>query len=340
MVPPRSILVIKPSSFGDVVHTLPAAARLKAAWPATHLTWVINPEWAPLLKGNGFVDEILPFPRANFRGGRGTFEFLRWSRAQLAPRRPELVIDYQGLFRSAWIGLASRGKRFIGMADAREGASWFYDRAVAMPTGVPHAVERYQAVTEAVLREYGAEASGGRPVPTGSLLPEGEEPGSGKGRLSEPFILVHPFARGRGKSLSPEQLERLCTGLAGRPVVIVGRQGDQQVPTLPGNVVNLLDQTTLGELISLIRRAAGVVTVDSGPSHLAALLDRPMVAIHTWSDPRRVGPYRPDAWVWRNGTLLQTRDLPTASRHFFDTPPPVSLTGENVDAIARLATSF
>lgn len=81
------------------------------------------------------------------------------------------------------------------------------------------------------------------------------------------------------------------------------------------NVVDLLNRTTLPELIFTIRRAAFVVSVDSGPMHIAAALTPQLVSIHTWSDPAKVGPYRPDAWIWRNSALFQQRDCADAAQH-------------------------
>ena len=76
-----------------------------------------------------------------------------------------------------------------------------------------------------------------------------------------------------------------------------------------GKVENLLNRTTLLELIWLIRRAQWVVSVDSGPMHMAAALTANLLSIHTWSDPRLVGPYQAEAWVWKGGELFQMKDV-------------------------------
>ena len=103
---PRSVLVVKPSSLGDVVHTLPAVSLLKRAWPETRLRWIVNPEWAPLLEGNPDVDEIILFPRRELSGS--FTKQLRWLRATGKACRSDLVLDFQGLLRSAimvkWFG--------------------------------------------------------------------------------------------------------------------------------------------------------------------------------------------------------------------------------------------
>jgi ADP-heptose:LPS heptosyltransferase len=78
--------------------------------------------------------------------------------------------------------------------------------------------------------------------------------------------------------------------------------------------VNLANQTTLLQLIWLIRGARFTISVDSGPMHIAAAISSRLISIHTWSDPRRVGPYNSEAWIWKNGALLQVHELPEAGR--------------------------
>jgi ADP-heptose:LPS heptosyltransferase len=128
---------------------------------------------------------------------------------------------------------------------------------------------------------------------------------------SIPFVLLHPFARGRRKSLSDLAVEEFCRALAPVRVVLVGLT-KREMPA-PDNCVNLLNHTTLLQLIWLIRRASFTVSVDSGPMHIAAALSDRLISIHAWSDPRKVGPYNPAAWIWKNGELLRVCDLPAPS---------------------------
>ena len=106
----RSILIVKPSSLGDIVHTLPAVAAIKAHWPGAHLRWIVNPEWAPLLEGNPHVDEVVIFPRRDFRGVRGLMRIAPWARALRERINADLVLDFQGLLRSALIAKLCRGE--------------------------------------------------------------------------------------------------------------------------------------------------------------------------------------------------------------------------------------
>lgn len=296
----RSILIIKPSSLGDVVHTLPAAALLRDAHPEADITWVINPEWAPLLRGNKSVDHVHIFPR----GGLGSFgmskHLLPWLR-EVGRLRPDVAFDFQGLLRSALIGKMSHPRSFYGMNDAREGAHLFYQQTAPVDRNA-HAVERYLSL----VATFGVPIQRPLrfPLPTGDRVQPFDE--------DEPFVLFHPFARGRNKSLSDLAVEEFCRALAPRRVVIVGRT-KRDLP-VPDNCVNLLNHTTILQLIWLVRRARFTVSVDSGPMHIAAALSDRLISIHTWSDPRKVGPYNQDAWVWKNGDLRRVRDLPLPAR--------------------------
>lgn len=337
---PRSIFVLKPSSLGDVVHTLPAVARLKGAWPAAKITWLVNSEWAPLLVGNPDVHEILPFPRQEFRGPAGWRRWYPWMRSHVLGRRPDLALDFQGLLRTALIGRLSRPRRLLGLSDAREGAPFFYHQSIPPPVTRLHAVDRYLALADAVI---GPGASPGQGSPLLFPLPAGEPlEAADANLLAANYILLHPFARGAAKSLSIDLVQAFCERLHPRQVVLAGRApASMAIPALPGTV-NLLNRTSLPQLIWLLRRAAFVISVDSGPMHLAAALGRPLVAIHTWSDPRRVGPYRPEAWVCKHGRLRQVGEmLGREDEAFFQAPGageiPLSL--PQINAICALANA-
>jgi ADP-heptose:LPS heptosyltransferase len=296
----RSILIIKPSSLGDIVHTLPAAALLRDAYPQTSITWVINPEWAPLLRGNRSVNHLHIFPRGDLGGFGMATRLLPWMR-KTGKLQPDIALDFQGLLRSALIGRTSHPRDFYGMSDAREGATRFYDH-IAQVDRSRHAVERYLTLVE----KFGVTVQRPLrfPLPTGDAIQRFDD--------DVPYVLLHPFARGRRKSLSDLAVESFCRAFAPYRVVLVGRT-KREIPA-PDNCLNLLNHTNILQLIWLIRRARFTISVDSGPMHIAAALSDRLISIHTWSDPRKVGPYNQDAWVWQNGELHQVRDLPAPSR--------------------------
>jgi len=290
-----SILIIKPSSLGDVVHTLPAVAAIREAYPAASITWVINPEWAPLLRGNQDVNHVHLFPRKDLSGLGASTSLLPWLK-QTRKLRPDLALDFQGLLRSAIIGRVSGAKRLIGMSDGREGSRLFY-HSTAKVNRREHAFERYLKLAEAAGEKIGEALRS--PIPSGDPLPRFDD--------YPPFILLHPFSRGNSKSLSSAVIEEMCRAFAPSRVVVVGRSQRKINP--PENCVELTNQTTLLQLVRLIRLARFIISVDSGPMHIAAAVTDRLLSIHTWTDPSRVGPYNPDAWVWKHGNIVRVADL-------------------------------
>jgi heptosyltransferase I len=291
----NSILVIKPSSLGDIVHTLPAVAAIHDAHPTAKITWVMNPEFTPLLRGNPDVDHIHGFPRRDFSGLGAPVKFGPWFK-ETRKLKPDLALDFQGLLRSAFIARASGAKQVFGMSDGREGSRFFYSKT-AKVNKREHAVERYLKLAELAGAKVGEALR--CPLPTGDPLPRFDE--------YPPFILLHPFARGSGKSLANKLIEEICIAFAPTRVVVVGKTGRQI--DVAENCVELTNQTSLLQLVRLIRVAKFVISVDSGPMHIAAAVNDRLLSIHTWTNPRRVGPYNPDAWIWKHGTIARVSEL-------------------------------
>jgi len=216
----------------------------------------------------------------------------------------------------------SGAREFWGMSDGREGSRLFYHR-VAKVDRHAHAVERYLKLAEA----FGATIKEPIrfPLPTGDELPRFDP--------YPPFMVLHPFARGARKSLSNDVIDAFCLAFAPTRVVLVGKTTRRLNP--PANCVNLANQTTLLQLIWLIRAAKFTISVDSGPMHIAAAISPRLVSIHTWSDPRRVGPYDPEAWIWRRGELVRASDLPEKGK----LKRGRAFTEADVRAVADLAIS-
>jgi heptosyltransferase-1 len=282
------------------VHTLPAVAAIHDANPQAAITWVINPEWATLLRGNPDVDHVHIFPRGEFRALNAPRTLWPWLK-KTRSLRPDVALDFQGLFRSALIGKVSGAREFWGMSDGREGSRLFY-RRVAKVDRRAHAVDRYLKLAEAFGVAIPEQLR--FPLPSGDPLPRFDP--------FPPFVLLHPFARGAGKSLRKSVVEEFCRAFDPVRVVIVGKSSRRI--SVPENCVNLLNQTTLLQMIWLIRAARFVISVDSGPMHIAAAVTSRLVSIHTWSDPRRVGPYNSEAWVWKNGQLLRAGEIPSDAK--------------------------
>jgi heptosyltransferase-1 len=308
---PASVLVVKPSSLGDIVHTLPAVHYLKTTFQDAEFSWITNTEWMPLLEQNTDLTTIIPFPREEFKSPGGVFKFFRWCRG-LAGLKPDLVLDFQGLFRSAWISRSTKGKSVLGLSDSREASRFFYDKRALVHSG-QHSVDRYLALA----RLAGANTSGliQFPLPQGKAVPLLE--------LPERYVVLHPFARGAGKSLSAGEIFEFTRLVAPVPVVVVGRSDEQF--TIDQKGISLVNKTDLPELIWLLRRSSFIVSVDSGPMHIGAAITSELLSIHLWSNPGSVGPYNPDAWIWKDRRIYQVSSIPAGeSGAGFDERPDIA----------------
>lgn len=300
-----SAFIIKPSSLGDIVHALPAVHLIKKAHPHLEMRWLCNPEWMPLLEGNPDLLEVLPFPRQKFRGAGGIARFLLWSRKlnRLERAKPEIALDFQGLLRSAMVAQARGSDTIVGMSDAREGASYLFKHIVPV-NAKAHAIDRCLEIP----RYLGIETD------ENSLklpLPSGRKPVVEGIDIPSKFILVHPYSRGSGKSMPFEALQTLCDCLAPHPVLLVGR-AENATPVVGKHIISLVNKTDLSELLWLVHHTGVCLSVDSGPMHIAAAAGVPTLGVHTWSDPRMVGPYQNTAWAWKAGRIAQRRDFSDA----------------------------
>jgi ADP-heptose:LPS heptosyltransferase len=304
---------------GDVVHALPVASAIRAAWPQTHLTWVCDERWAPLLEGNPAISKIHTFPRRDFRGVGGFLRARHWYR-DLREIGADTALDLQGLLRSGLMARSSGAQRTFGLSDAREGAGFFHTDRIPVPKN-EHAVLRCLRCLPAM--EIPVPGKLEWPLPA-HPLPESFPAG-------EPFLALHPTSRGAGKSLDAaslaafaETFQKNCRA----KIALLGAEGGPPI----GGAIDLRGKTSLGELTALLRAARFVVSVDSGPMHIAAALGTPLLSIHTWSDPRLVGPFSENAWIWQGGGIRK--------QNIAEAPPPEKpFTPDSARAVAEFAAA-
>jgi len=145
------ILLVKPSSLGDVVHALPVLHGLRRRYPEARIDWLIGSAFAPLLTGHPALTNLILFDRREFgsmmRRPGVAIEFVRFL-GRLRRTHYELVIDLQGLFRSGFMTWMTRAPVRIGFRDAREGARWFYTHHLPIAPANTHAVDRNYAVAD------------------------------------------------------------------------------------------------------------------------------------------------------------------------------------------------
>jgi lipopolysaccharide heptosyltransferase I len=324
------ILIIKPSAVGDVVHTLPVLDKLRRRYPEARIDWLLTPENAQIVRGHLGVSNILLFARRDFaKDGKrlGAVASLVRLLREIRRTRYEMVIDLHGQMRSALFALASgapvrvgfdrpigrgassfQGRRLgnipeRGWAGAREGSWLAYTHRIGIRTLEVHAVERYLWVGE--LLGFDTEA----PVfelPV-SAVAVGRVAALLAPRMSvgQRLAVLVPGTMWETKHWTAEGFAGVARRLneGGFAPIIIGTKEEQGLnhsihARAPGSV-DFTGQTTLGDVVALMRRAAVVVTNDSGAMHIAAALGKPAVSIFGPTNPVQVGPYRQPGSVVR-----------------------------------------
>ncbi len=300
------ILILKPSSLGNVIQALPVLRLLKRHLPAAEIFWWIDSNLAPLLEGDPDLAGVVRFERQRWAAPRHWPEMLRsirWMREQ----NFDWVIDLQCLARSGAFAWLANGKFLIGLDEIREGARGFYDVAVRRASFHTHAVDWYlavlprlgvpihknfqwlperPAVAAEVKRKWPAEPSVGVQA---SACPDGAR-----------WIVLQPGARWANKRWPAENFAELvrllATDFPDRRFAILGGVEDQPLGekisrAAPARCLNLCGETSLPEMVEWLRLCELMVTNDTGPMHAAAALGKPLVALFGPTEPRRTGPY-------------------------------------------------
>lgn len=287
----KHILLIKPSSLGDIVHTLPVVAALKQQWPQAHLTWCVKRQWAGVVERAEGVDRVWPMD----------FTVAGWARSVPALRQQpfDLVIDLQGLLRSALLGWLTGCRDRVGFANGREGSPWFYSRRVTVPAPEMHAVDRYLLIPGML----GAAVQ--NPPQFRFRLPSQDHVAvrdvlRRKGLdVDAPWVAMNVSARWATKRWPVESFAAVATALSREgvgPVVVFGgpdeRRDGEQLTRLAGcPIIDVTGETGVGLLPALLAKAALLITNDSGPMHVAAAVGTPVVSVFGPTSAVRTGPY-------------------------------------------------
>jgi heptosyltransferase-1 len=289
-------LVVRLTALGDILHTLPAVAALRAAHKNAKIDWVVERKWAPVLEGSPAINDVIPFDRRSAWGAIECVERLRENRYTCA-------IDFQGLYKSSILAALSGAPRRIGFDRmwAREaGAAMFYTERV-IPVG-RHVAELNYSLAQ--------QAGASRPqTPEYPLRVPAGGAASVRARLHDlgitgDYVVVGPGGSWRAKCWPAERYGEFCRELERKfemRVVVIHGPGEKQIaeevvraaaPSRP-----TLISTTIEELMGLLAHARCLVAADSGPLHLAAALGTPVVGLYGPTDPARNGPFVSNAAI-------------------------------------------
>jgi heptosyltransferase-1 len=304
---------------GDVLHAMPAVAALRELHPDWQIGWAIEPVWSELLEAESETRNVARFSGRDSRRPLVDLWFQvptrEWKRRPFSPstlrdiaalrrelRRDhyDICVDMQGSIRSAVVGRMAGARVFAGAAEPRERpAAWFYERTIRLTA--THVVEQGCELLGAAVGETLRPAKVTLPIdPTAERWCDTLLAGVG-GR----FVVISPTAGWGAKQWPVDRYGAVAAALtrAGFRTLInaatlehtIGRR----VVEASGGAA-ILVPCSVGQMIALVRRAGVVIAGDTGPLHLAAALERPVVGLFGPTDPARNGPYGTKARVLRH----------------------------------------
>lgn len=304
------------SAIGDVIHTLPALTTLRRHLPEAHISWLVEEIAADLVRGHPALNRVIVWPRrqwvAALKAGR-VVELTRWVRGFLGELRDteyDLILDFQALAKSALWVAAARGKRKVGYGPGMRHDERSYlvlNERVPVTDPNAHAVERNSRLLE---------GAGFTRLPVAYDLPITATEEDEAQRLLEhvgikaerPFVVINAMTRWPTKNWTESGFAGVTDTLARQeiPCVFTGASGDKAALDAIGTAMQtpmrrLDGRTSLRVLAAVFRRAATVVSTDTGPMHLAVAVGTPVIALFGPTAPGYTGPYGPGHVVLRSG---------------------------------------
>lgn len=286
---------------GDIVMALPALSALRRNFPHARISWLVRPEFAGLLDGHPHLDQIIPFDRKELAKAwyapaamSGLFSLIQ----QLRRSEFDAVFDLQGLFRTAAISLLTGCKKRFGMGDAREFAPLFYTDKVPPGPDCIHVVDYYLKIVK---------AAGAADITPQFVLPHNKTAEASirklladRGVNCQNYAVLIPGSAHEYKCWPPENFAAIAGKVAadfGFDIIAVGTKGEkpaiEKLKALAKvRIPDLAGLTSLSELIYLLRGARAVVSNDTGPGHIAGVLDVPLAMMYGRSNPIRIFPYK------------------------------------------------
>ncbi len=292
-MPEPRILVVRLSSLGDIVHTLPAVAGLRESFPHAEIVWLTDLQWKPLVESSSIVTEI-------WAAETRSFSSIREILVRIRDKQFDTAVDYQGLWKSAGLPFFGGVRRRIG-----------FSSETIREFGVPILYTDRVRCTATHIADQNGELSlraGERAqvAPVNLSVPAREAESVEqllRGNAVDRFVVLSPGGGWRSKCWPPDRYGALCQkihAVLGLACVLNYGPGEEDlvstIKTASGNARTIAWNMPLEKLMALLRSAICIVGGDTGPLHLAVALGTPSVALFGPTDPSRNGPYRAAAF--------------------------------------------
>jgi len=297
------ILVVRLSAVGDVIRTLPAVKVLKKYYPSSSITWIVEEPSRALLESQPEIDEVILFPRKSWaeglRSARGIWRIMGevWAFiSNLRSRRFDVVLDFHGLLKSGLLSFLSHSPNRVGFdrRSSKEGNFLFSNVKVRLPE---ERMNRFQR-NFALLKGLGLDVESFRPtlhIPPRDKEYVGSFFDQISATLKKPLIAMHPGTSSKTiyKRWMPDRYAQLADRLISElKATVIFTWGPEELEWVEGIRKEMKEPSILGprtksltQLGEVFSRCDLFIGGDTGPMHIASLMELPVVVIYGPTDP-------------------------------------------------------
>lgn len=300
------ILIIRLSAIGDVIHSLPVAEAVRKSYPEARISWIVEKKAYPLVELNPYLDEVILFPKfkwkEEFKANKiSTIKsVMRYFRSIRNNYNFDFALDLHGLFKSSFTAYLSGAQKRFGPEDGRELSTLFYQKKLPIYQEKRHQVDRNLHLA----KQFGADVS---KVDFGLEINEDITYSMKKlinefsFSLKEDIIVINPITTWQSKDwpiMKYAELTKKIVENKKAQVIFTGAPEDRkeikkilEVNEKKENIFNLAGKTDLKQLAALYKKSMLFIGGDTGPMHLAAAVDVPVIALMGPTSPKTHGPY-------------------------------------------------
>ncbi|WP_286234288.1 glycosyltransferase family 9 protein [Thalassotalea sediminis] len=291
---PKTLCILRLSAIGDVCHAVAMVQQIQRQYPGVSITWVIGKVEAMLLEGLPGVEFVVFDKSAGIRGYRDL-------RQAFKGRHFDILLHMQVALRASIASLCIPAKVKIGFdrQRAKEG-QWLFTNERVEPIKHPHVLDGFLGFAKAI----GVEIT--RPHWEMPITDQDQLWASEKLTTSQPLAVISPAASKAERNWHVEGYSKIAEHLSelgfqvvlcGGPTTLEKLLAEDIISRSECSLINLVGQTSLKQLLSVLKLAHLVIAPDTGPAHMAVTVGTPVIGLYAHSNPHRTGPYNYQHYV-------------------------------------------